>query len=34
MFFLLLLTLVVSLFDRYSPVNALRRRDWAARTAA
>jgi hypothetical protein len=34
MFFLLLLTLVVSLFDRYAPVNALRRRAWEARTAA
>ena len=34
MFFLLLLTLVVSLFDRYAPVNALRRRTWEARTAA
>ena len=31
MFFLLLLTLIVSLFDRYAPVNALRRRDWDAR---
>jgi len=31
LFFLLLLTLIVSLFDRYAPVNALRRRDWAAR---
>ena len=27
-FFVLLLTLIVSLYDRYAPVNALRRREW------